>query len=261
MKKTRTFWFVSFVSFVPFVPFVSFVLPTVPKVPELADRVTRVLPLAAGVPIRIEATIADVTITGSNRPDVLVEIVRRAPTAADLTNYPVMIEQEPDALHIAAVQIADGRDARLRTDIAITAPATAAFQPIRVFEGRIRLTNVRSSCDVDLRRGAIDASGLAGRIRLEAGIGSIDVNDSELTPGGMMRLRVFNGPLRVRFPRTPANARILAVTLHGRITSDIPLTKKDRFGPRFAETTIGSGEPVLSMDVVKGDITLSVPQR
>ena len=161
MKKTSTFWFLSFVSFVPFV---SFVLPKAVSFvpPQVAtDHVTRVLPLAAGVPIRIDATIADVTITGSNRPDVLVEIVRRAPASPDLTKYPVTIEQGPGALHVAAVQIADGRDARLRTDIAIAAPALAAFQSIRVFEGRIRLANLRSSCDVDLRRGAIDAHQLS----------------------------------------------------------------------------------------------------
>ena len=228
---------------------------------ETMDRVTRVVPLAAGAPIRLEATIADVTITGSNRPDVLIEIVRHAPTSADLAKYPVTVEQKPDALYIAAVQAADGRDAKLKTVIAIAAPATAVFQAVRIFEGRIRLTNLRASCDVDLRRGAIDASGLAGRIRLESGIGSVDVKDSELTPGGMMRLRVFNGPLRVRFPRPPASARILAVTFHGTITSDIPLTRKEQFGPRFGETTIGAGDPVMSMDVVKGDIMIRVESR
>ena len=74
----------------------------------------------------------------------------------------------------------------------------------------------------------------------------------------MMRLRVFNGPLRVRFARAPANARILAVTFNGTITSDIPLTKKDQFGPRFGETTIGDGDPVMSIDVVTGDIAITV---
>jgi len=33
---------------------------------------------------------------------------------------------------------------------------------------------------------------------------------------------------------------------------------KDRFGPRFGESTIGSGDPVLSADVVKGDISLTL---
>ena len=229
---------------------------------DAADRVTRTVPLTPGVPIRIEATVADVTIVGSNRPDVLVEIVRHAPTSADFAKYPVVIEDRRDGLHVTVLQAPvrgePGRDANLRTAIAIAAPATAVFQAVRVFEGRVTVTNLKTAVDVDLRRGPIEATALAGRVRLETGIGSIDVKDSALTPGGMMRLRVFNGPLRVRFARAPANARILAVTFNGTITSDIPLTKKDQFGPRFGETTIGDGDPVMSIDVVTGDIAITV---
>ena len=229
---------------------------------DAVDRVTRIVPLRSGLPIRIEATVADVTIVGSNRPDVLVEIVRRAPTSADLARYPVAIDDRGEALRITVLQAPvrgePGRDANLKTEIAITAPATAVFQAVRVFEGRVKVTNLKTAVDVDLRRGPVEAAGLAGRIRLEAGIGSIDVKDSTLTPGGMMRLRLFNGPLRVRFARLPSSARILAVTFNGTITSDIPLTKKDQFGPRFGETTIGDGDPVLSMDVVTGDIAITV---
>jgi len=225
---------------------------------DTSDRLTRTVHLTPGTPIRVDATIADLTIAGSNRTDVLVDIVRHAPSAADLAKYPALVDQRPDALHISAVQANDGRDAKLKADITIRAPAEAVFQAIRVFEGRVGLTNLKGVCDVDLRRGAIDAAGLAGRVRLEAGIGSLDLKQPELTPGGMMRLRVFNGPLRVRFARPPANARILAVTLNGTITSDIPLTMRDKFGPRFGETTIGSGAPVMSVDVVKGDIIIKV---
>ena len=225
---------------------------------DTSDRLTRTVHLTPGTPIHVDATIAELTIAGSNRTDVLVDIVRHAPSAADLAKYPALVDQRPDALHISAVQAHDGRDAKLKADITISAPVEAVFQAIRVFEGRVRVANLKAMCDVDLRRGAIDATGLAGRVRLEAGIGSLDLKQPELTPGGMMRLRVFNGPLRVRFARPPANARILAVTLNGTITSDIPLTMKDTFGPRFGETTIGSGEPVMSVDVVKGDIIIKV---
>jgi hypothetical protein len=226
--------------------------------PDVNDRISRVLPLSEGTPIRVDATIADVVITGSSRPDLQVQIVRRAPTAADLSRFAPIVETTPDGVRIAVVQADERKDANLKAEIAIASPATAVFQAIRVFEGRVRLTNLKASCDVDLRRGPIDASGLAGRIRLESGLGGVDVRDTDLTPGGMLRLRVFNGPLRVRFARAPANARILAVTFNGRIESDIPLTRKDRFGPRFGEATLGSGDPVLSMDVVKGDITIAV---
>ena len=228
---------------------------------DATHRTTRAVALAPGTPIHLEATIADVTITGSNRPDIGIDVVRRAPTPADLDRFPVVIEERPDGLHVAALQENDAHDAALRSEITIAAPTTALFQRVRVFEGRVRLTNLKAACDVDLRRGGIEASGLAGRIRLESGIGSVDVKDSDLTSGGMMRLRVFNGMIRVRFARTPENARILALTFNGTIASDIPLDTKQKFGPRFGETTIGSGDPVLSMDVVKGDIAITVSHR
>jgi hypothetical protein len=183
--------------------------------------------------------------------------VRRAPSADRLALYPAVVDQQPDGVHISVVQADEGRDASLKTEITIAAPAAALFPAIRVFEGRVKVTNLRASCDIDLRRGAIEASRLAGRIRLEAGLGSVDIRDSDLTPGGMMRLRVFNGPVRVRFAKPPANGRILAVTFNGHLTSDIPLTMKDKFGPRFGETTLGSGDPVMSIDVVKGDIAIT----
>jgi hypothetical protein len=227
---------------------------------EATDRLTRTVALGADTPIYVNGTVADVSITGSTRSDVSVEIVRRAPSAADLARYPAVIEARPDGLHIDAVQTDEGRDATLKTEITIAAPSAAVFRAVRVFEGRVSLTNVSGACDVDLRRGAITATQVAGRVRLEAGLGSVDVRDSTLTPGGMMRLRVFNGAVRVRFARAPSSARILAVTFNGTIASDIPLTMKDQFGPRFGETTIGGGDPVMSIDVVKGDITIKAPR-
>jgi hypothetical protein len=224
----------------------------------VSDRTSRVLPIAAGTPIRIDATVADVVVTGSTRSDVRVDVERRVPARDDLARLPVTIDSGADGVHIAAVQEHDARSADVKAIITISVPVDADLRSVRVFEGSVKLTNLTRACDVELRRGVIEADRLAGRIRLESGLGGIEVRDSELTPDGAMRLRVFNGPLRVRFARQPANARILAVTLNGAIASEIPLTMKDQFGPRFGEATLGSGSPLLSADVVKGDITLSV---
>jgi hypothetical protein len=225
---------------------------------DVSDRVTRTVPLAPGSVIRVDTTVGDVTIVGSNRPDVAVEIVRRAPASDSLPKFPVVIDNSGDALRVGATQLADGRDAALISTVVIRAPANANFQSIRMFEGRLRISGLTAACDADVRRGSIEATDIAGRVRLESGLGSVDVKDATLAPGGMLRIRVFNGPLRVRLARAPENARILAVTLNGQIKSDIPLTMKDQFGPRFGETTLGSGEPVMSLDVVKGDIAISV---
>ena len=188
---------------------------------DTSDRLSKTVPLPPGRAIRIEATVADLSIVGSDRTDLAVEIVRRAPSAGDLAKYPVVIDDNPSALRIAVSQAEAGRDPALRTDIAIAAPVTAVFEAIRVFEGHVRLTNIKGVCDVDLRRGAIDAAGIGGRVRLEAGIGSVEVRQAELTSGGMMRLRVFNGPLRVRFC-VGRFARFFRRVAHGRILAISP---------------------------------------
>jgi len=228
---------------------------------DAVDRISRVMPLAQGAAVHVDATIADVTISGSARTDVRVDVERHAPARDGLSRLPAIIDERPDGIHVTALQDRDGRDPALRTVIAIAAPADAVIQAVRVFEGRVRVQNLRRACEVDLQRGPIEGVALAGRVRLDAALGSVDVRDAELTPGGMMRLRVFNGALRVRLSHPPANGRILALTFNGAIASDIPLAMKDRFGPRFGESTIGTGDPVLSMDVVKGDITLGVDGR
>jgi len=225
---------------------------------NVVDRVARSLTLAAGTPLRIEATVSDVTVVGSDRADVSVEIIRRAPATADFLRFPVVIDETRDGVTINITQRNDGRDAALKTEIVVQAPASVVLQAVRVFEGRVRVSGLTQACGVNLQRGPIDATALAGRIHLETGIGNIDVHDPTLTPGGMLFLRVFNGQVRVHFPHTPDNARILATTFNGAITSDIPLTKRDAFGPRFGETTIGAGDPLMSIDAVKGDIAITV---
>jgi hypothetical protein len=228
---------------------------------DAVDRVSRTIALPSTRAIRLEATIADLTIIGSNRSDVAVEIVRHAPQPADFSRFPVVLDSTEEGVHLAVVQAEDGRDARLKSDIIVRAPSDALLEAVRVFEGRVRVSALTRGCDVDLRRGPVEATSVAGRVRLESGIGSVDVRDPTLTAGGMLRLRVFNGPIRVRFARPPASARILAVTFNGAVSSDIPLGMRDRFGPRFGEATIGSGEPVMSLDVVKGDIAITVEKR
>ena len=79
-----------------------------------------------------------------------------------------------------------------------------------------------------------------------------------MSPNGLLRLRSFNGDVRLTLAERPADARIMALALNGHVTSDIPLTRRDTWGPRWAETTLGKGEPVISLDVVTGLIDIKV---
>ena len=80
-----------------------------------------------------------------------------------------------------------------------------------------------------------------------------------MSPEGLLRLRAFNGDVRLTLAGRPPDARILALALNGTITSQIPLTMKDTWGPRWGEATLGRGEPVISIDVISGRIEIKAP--
>ena len=223
------------------------------------DRQTRTLPLPAGRAITLEITIGDVRIEGSARTDAIIEIVRHAPNAQGMQRIPVLIEEPDGEVRIRGVQADGATDSSLRTDITLRVPHEAVLRSVRIVEGRLTLADLRGAVTADLRRGSIDANRIQGVMRLETGIGNVVADRTRLSVGGLLRLRAFNGDVRLTLAEVPTNARILALALNGTISSAIPLKMKDTWGPRWGETTLGTGEPVISIDVITGKIEIKMP--
>ena len=226
---------------------------------DVTDRQTQTLPLPAGKSLSIDVTIGTVRIDGWDKPDVEIVIERRAPTAAQFARVPVVIEDLPAKVGIRALQTDNTTDPALRADVTVRVPRAATIERVQVLEGRIAIDGFIGSLTADIRRGPIDGKGLAGTLRLEAGIGSVTLTDTRLSANGLLRLRSFNGNVRLTLAERPADARIMALALNGHVTSDIPLTLRDTWGPRWGETTLGKGEPVISLDVVTGSIEIKSP--
>jgi DUF4097 and DUF4098 domain-containing protein YvlB len=239
--------------------FVLLIPLAVAAVADITDRQTRTLPLPEGRALSIEVTVGSVRIDGWDRTDAEIVVDRRVPMAADQARLPIVIDDTPARIAIRAVQSEHGTDAALRADIVVRVPRAALIEIVRVMEGRLVLNGLRGSVTADLRRGPIEAADVSGTIRLETGIGPISVGGARLMPGGLLRLRTFNGDIKLRLAERPANARIMALALNGSIVSTIPLTMKDTWGPRWGEATLGAGEPVISLDVITGTIDIRSP--
>jgi hypothetical protein len=228
--------------------------------PDLTDRRSRTLRLPSETPVALRATVGDITVSGWDRPDIEIDILRAAPSASAMAGVLCRIEP-PDASHddlrVLAIQAGDRKDKALRGSIVVRAPFNQAISSVATFEGRIVLRELHRGAKAVVDRGSIDATALGGRIRLETTIGNIHLDRAALSNDGVIRLRTFNGNVDLGFASRPDNARILALALGGTIRSNIPLTLKTGFGPRFGETTIGRGSPVVSIDVVKGDIRIT----
>lgn len=225
------------------------------------DRQSRIVPLPAGRTLSLEITIGDVQIEGSARADAAIEIVRRAPADEGLARIPIDLTETDADVRIRVVQADGHTDPAYRSDVTLQVPREARLASVRIMEGRLAIKGLQGSITADIRRGSIGAADLSGAVRLESGIGSVIVDRATLTPGGLLRLRAFNGDVKLTLAERPQDARIMALALNGTIASDIPLTKKESWGPRWGEATLGKGEPVISIDVITGKIEIRSPQN
>ena len=226
---------------------------------DVTDRQTQTVLLPPSKPLSIEVTIGTVRIDGWDQPLAEIIVERRVPTTAQFARVPLSIEDTPSGVVVRALQTDNGTDPAFRTDVTVRLPRTARIDRVQVMEGRITIEGFRGQITADIRRGPIDGKDVAGTIRLETGIGSVTLTNARLSPNGLLRLRTFNGDVRLSLAERPTDARILALALNGQIKSSIPLTMRDTWGPRWGETTLGKGEPVISLDVVTGSIAITSP--
>jgi DUF4097 and DUF4098 domain-containing protein YvlB len=228
-------------------------------VAQLSDRMTRVIDLPADKPLSIEITIGTVRIIGSDRKDVSIVVERRAPTSEALLKMPLFIDDKPDRVHVMAQQFDNGTDPALRADVTVRVPRAALIDSVKVMEGRIVVEQFSGSLTADIRRGPVEGKDLSGKLRFSTEIGDVTLTNARLSPDGLLRLRTFNGDVTLTLAQRPTDARIMALALNGHVKSDIPLTHRNTWGPRWAEATLGRGEPVISIDVVTGTVEIKSP--
>lgn len=226
---------------------------------DATDRQTRTVPLPVGKSLSIEVTIGTVRIEGWDKPDAEIVVERHAPTAAQLPRIPLAIDDTVTRVTVRALQTENTTDPAIRADVTVRLPRSAAIDHVQVLEGRIAIEGFSGRISADIRRGPIDGKALSGTVRLESGIGSVTLTGARLSADGLLRLRSFNGDVRLSLAERPVDARIMALALNGQVKSEIPLTTRDTWGPRWAETTLGKGEPVISIDVVTGSIEIRSP--
>jgi hypothetical protein len=221
-----------------------------------ADRQTRTFPWTNTRALVLELTVGEVRILGGDRSDVELAVQRTAPTQEALEQIPIAVEDTPERVTVRVVQNDGGTDPELRSDVVLRVPRAAIIERVRVLEGKLAVEQFRGALTADVRRGPIEGTDVAGSLRLETGIGGITLKSARLIAGGLLRLRAFNGDVRLQMPGPPADARVLALALNGTIQSDIAMTTRDTWGPRWSEASLGKGEPVISIDVVTGKIEI-----
>jgi hypothetical protein len=221
------------------------------------SQTNRVFTIPEPATVSVEITSGTITISGWDRAETSVDVATKGTGSGRTKATEPVFEQNGSALRVAVLQPGDRPDPSLTTAVTIKAPFATTFDAVRVTRGRITLSGLRGVVSAKTEDGDVVASEMSGTMRLESTLGSVIVTGARATPGGLIRLRAFHGDVKLRLDPVPSDARILTSTFNGKISSDIPLRSKDGFGVRFAEATLGKGEPVISIDVVTGDVVIT----
>lgn len=138
---------------------------------------------------------------------------------------------------------------------------TSQLGPVTVEEG----TNC--PLDVATSRGTITIHEAAQSLTAKTGRGTIFITQKKLDPKGSLFIETIEkGDIKLALPKK-INADLNARTFRGTLTCTIPITlaarttvlTKESWGRmrREARGTLGSSGPPITIDVTKGDITIT----
>lgn len=109
------------------------------------DRQSRTMPLPAGRALAIDITVGNVGLEGSDRPDVEIEIGRRAPSTEDLSRVPIAIDESPTRVQVRVLQAAGATDPAVRADIVVRVPRDAVVERVQILESRLIVNGFRGT--------------------------------------------------------------------------------------------------------------------
>jgi hypothetical protein len=214
--------------------------PVVASEQDQTERVDRTVPIRAGGQLRLKNFSGKVTITGSNRSDMVVHAVRRAPRER-LDHIKLEITETASGVSIEANKKdgnwRDGKSDVVETEFEIQLPGDV-------------------SLDVEVFSSDVFVKGVRGRQRLHTFSGEIDVVDAE----GGIDVETFSGDVVIQLVQGAA-ASVEFDSFSGDLDSKVPMTYRSSANRRFggagrSRADIGSGGPDYRFKTFSGDVRI-----
>jgi putative adhesin len=208
--------------------------PAVASEQNETERVDRTVSVRAGGLLRLKNFSGKVTITGSNRSDIAVHAVRRAPRER-LDHIRLEISETGSGVLIEANKKDDNWRERnnnvVETDFDIQVPTDVALD-IDVFSSDVVVKDVR------------------GRQRVKTFSGGIDVNGAEAA----LNAETFSGDIEVKLLQG-ASASVDFDSFSGSLRTDVPMNYRSG-SRRRVRADIGSGGTDYHFKTFSGDVRI-----
>lgn len=264
----------------PFVfTIVFFCLEFMPAQPK-----TVTIPLSeteAAPSIRLQTYRADITLTGTDRTDILLRYEPKAPTKEEDSSTTNMLRRIGGKEVSADIKAADGRVlidfAQNNQNIQLTleVPRKIALDVRQRFAGPITISEVDGSINIESNGGDISATGINGSVNASTNNGDITVELLSIPTPRVMLFYGIGGNVELRLPSDyEANLKLQAS--NGDILSDLSVSETDNpdqpkvksqdgtfayVAEGWTYAKLNSGGPRITVHVRYGDILLSRVNR
>jgi len=195
------------------------------------ERVQRTVPLAPGGTLKLDNFSGRVTITATDRSEVVIDAVRRAPRER-LDRIKLDVQASGATVRIQANKKLSSSwfDWRgnnvVETDMDIQVPRHTNLE-IEVFSSPVKVTGVNGQHRVHTFSGTVRLIDVSGPVKAETFSGSIDLQLAATVNQPDLDLHTFSGDIDVRVPAT-ARAEVDFDSFSGELTSDVPLLLKSK---------------------------------
>jgi DUF4097 and DUF4098 domain-containing protein YvlB len=249
----------------PFLHTAIFTLFALASVPALAaadtERVSQTVRLDPGGTLRLNNFSGRVTVTGSDRPDVSIDAVRRG-TRAQLDRVRLDIQSGASTVHINANKrdrwwFNWGRDNVVETDFEIRVPRRTNLD-LTLFSATLDVQGVDGSHQVQTFSSRARLDDVNGSIRAKSFSGAIQIRATAWTANQTIAVETFSGAVDLRVPES-AKGRVRFESFSGRLTAALPLTvntSRQRELSGQLGSADGSDQGYISVKTFSGSVSL-----
>jgi hypothetical protein len=229
--------------------------------------------------VRIENANGSITIRTWNRPEVLVQVEKRASSEDYLKEIGVAIDSDPRSLSITTTfphhllrWLWNGDD-HGEVRLVLTVPETVDLRGITSVNGAIAISGVQGEVEahtvngtvtIDSVHGALEAHTVNGAIHatdvrsnavLSTINGAIHAEVTALGSSGHLHFSTINGSIAILLARN-ADATFRASTVNGGTSCDLPIRLTEEGHHRGMQGVIGAGGGSITTSTVNGSVRL-----
>lgn len=204
--------------------------------------------------VTIQNQYGNVSITGWDRQEVLVEAVKRSNDPRSLKDARVVVEPSAGSLAIRTLYAGADTQHRPKVEYRITVPRSASLEEIKLGNGGLMISGVSGSVKASSVNGNIHVERLEGRAELSTINGEVDADFERLDQSPAISLSSVNGPIKLMIP-CGAKANLSAHNLSGGIETEFgrPLLVD---GAHKLNTTVNRGGTQIRVTNVNGGISI-----